>query len=165
MITRSAMFLLLACASVSAAQAPPAPVAQTPALPASESPAQAETPALVPQGFTYDSQGRRDPFVSLMRSGGDEQRAASSRPAGLAGLTIAEISLKGTVASRGGFVAILQGADSKAYIVREGEKLLDGTVGTISQNSITLQQSGDDQFSSDKPREVRKVLRQTDEAQ
>jgi hypothetical protein len=34
----------------------------------------------------------------------------------------------GQLASQGGFVGILQGADNKTYIVRSGDRLLDGSI-------------------------------------
>jgi Tfp pilus assembly protein PilP len=70
--------------------------------------------------------------------------------------------LRGTVRSREGFVAILQGSDQKTYIVRTGDKLLDGTIQTISQNDMVIVQVVNDPLSLEKQREVRKVLRQTE---
>ena len=121
-------------------------------------------PPLEPPGFTYNPEGRRDPFVSLVRRGTTTapRRRGGSRPAGLAGLETAEVTLRGTVRSREGFVAILQGADQKTYIVRAGDKLLDGTVRTISQNDMVILQQVNDPLSLEKQREVRKVLRQAE---
>ena len=119
-------------------------------------------PQLEPQGYTYDPAGRRDPFVSLLRRGADPQNPTSgSRPSGLAGLEANELTLKGTVASQGGFVGILQGADNKTYIVKPGDKLLDGRIRTISQDSMVISQQVNDPLSLEKEREVRKMLRQT----
>lgn len=117
-----------------------------------------------PPGFTYNPEGRRDPFVSLMRRGATTRSGGSSaaRPAGLAGLEVAEVTLRGTVRSREGYVAILQGADQKAYIVRAGDRLFDGTVRTISQNDMVILQQVNDPLSLEKQREVRKVLRQAE---
>jgi hypothetical protein len=92
-------------------------------------------------------------------SGGGAQGA---RPPGLAGLGVNEVTLRGTVQSREGFVAILQGADQKTYIVRPGDKLYDGTVRTISQNETVFLQQVNDPLSLEKQREVRKVLRQVE---
>ena len=163
-----------------AAQAPaPAPAAPAPApaapAPASAAPAPAapapaaattagETP-IEPPGFTYDPDGRRDPFVSLVRRGSTTTRGGTGgavRPAGLAGLETSEVTLRGTVRSREGFVGILQGADQKTYIVRAGDKLFDGTVRTISQNDMVILQQVNDPLSLEKQREVRKVLRQAE---
>ncbi|MEQ1573041.1 MAG: pilus assembly protein PilP [Vicinamibacterales bacterium] len=161
--------LLLAMAAVAAAQTP-APAAQAPtqqtaaaASPAPGDAAAGQAPAAV--GFSYDPADRRDPFVSLLRRGSEtEPRAAGARPPGLPGLETSEITLKGTVAGRTGYVAIVQGSDNKTYIVREGERLLDGTVRAITQNAIVIVQQVNDPLSLEKQREVRKLLRQTEEA-
>lgn len=87
-----------------------------------------------------------------------------SRSAGLAGLETSEVTLKGTLASRGAFVGIVLGVDNKTYIVKAGDRLLDGTVRTISQDSMVITQQVTDPLSLEKQREVRKVLRQTEEA-
>ena len=117
-----------------------------------------------PPGYTYNPDGRRDPFVSLLRRGTTTTRGGpnTARPAGLGGLETAEITLRGTVRSREGFVAILQGSDQKTYIVRAGDRLFDGTVRTISQNDMVILQQVNDPLSLEKQREVRKVLRQAE---
>ena len=118
-------------------------------------------PLIEPTGFTYSIDGRRDPFISLLRRGVETSASpAGARPLGLGGLVVGEITLRGTMRSHEGFVAILQGADQKAYIVRAGDKLADGTVRTISQNDMVIVQQVDDPLSLEKQREVRKVLRQ-----
>lgn len=140
------------------AQAPPAPPPAKEQAPSTGA-GQAEA-----QGYTYDPDGRRDPFVSLLRSGGDGQRQTlGTRPAGLAGLSAGEVALKGTLHGRDGFVGLLQGADNKTYIVKPGDKLLDGTIRTITANAMVILQQVNDPLSLQKEREVRKVLRQADE--
>ena len=66
--------------------------------------------------------------------------------------------------SHGGFVGILQGVDNKTYIVRVGDKLLDGTIRTITADAMVILQQVNDPLSLEKQREVRKLLRQTEEA-
>jgi Tfp pilus assembly protein PilP len=142
-----------------ATQAAPATATPPPAAPA------AAGPALEPQGYTYHPEGRRDPFTSLLLRGSQLQNPTlGARAAGLSGLETSEVTLKGTIASQGGFVGILQGADTKAYIVRAGDRLLDGTIRTITQDSMVVTQQVTDPLSLEKQREVRKVLRQTEEA-
>ena len=166
----SAVALFATTLGVSAAQgkspetspvpAPGAPVT-TPAPTAPTVPG----PELEPQGYTYDPQGRRDPFISLLRRGSDVQRSTLGiRPAGLAGLETSEVTLKGTLASQGTYVGIVQGSDNKTYIVKAGDKLLDGTIRTINPDSMVISQQVTDPLSLEKQREVRKVLRQTEEA-
>ena len=160
-------------AAPAAAPKPAAPAAQTPAKPAAPAATAPAAPAaaapsgpqLEPQGYTYDPQGRRDPFVSLLRRGSDVRRPTLGiRPAGLGGLETSEVTLRGTLASRGSYVGILQGSDSKTYIVKAGDKLLDGTIRTINPDSLVITQQVTDPLSLEKQREVRKVLRQTEEA-
>ena len=164
---RCAVWLLaMGLASASLTAQAPTPAAPTPApqapSPQASAPKGVGTPvALEPPGFAYNPEGRRDPFVSLLRRGtGTRGGTVGSRPAGLAGLEVAEVTLRGTMRSREGFVAILQGADQRTYIVRPGDKLLDGTVRTISQNEMVFAQQVNDPLSLEKQREVRKVLRQ-----
>jgi Tfp pilus assembly protein PilP len=149
-----------------AAQSPAASQASPASLPAPQAgPAPQGGAPIEPQGFDYDAAGRRDPFVSLVRRGADAGRsAAASRPPGLGGLETAEVTLKGTMASRDGYVAILQGADGKTYIVRVGDRLLDGSVRAITQNALVILQQVSDPLSLEKQREVRKTIRQMNEA-
>jgi Tfp pilus assembly protein PilP len=140
-----------------------APAPSTPP-PATAAPAAAD-PLQEPQGYTYNADGRRDPFVSLLRRGSDAQKSPDgARPPGLAGFGAAEVTLKGTLQGREGWVAILQGADSKSYLVKPGDKLLDGTIRTITADAVIILQQVNDPLSLQKQREVRKTLRQAEEA-
>jgi len=168
--------LTVIAALAHAQAAPPAAPAAAPAAPTAAAPA-AETPAAPtaedqtandksgsaaePQGFTYNPEGRRDPFVSLVRRGVD---SAGPKMAGLGGLGTSEVSLRGVLTSEGDFVGILHGVDSKNYIVRVGDKLSDGTIRSISKDSVVIVQQVNDPLSLEKQREVRKLLRQTEEA-
>jgi len=117
-----------------------------------------------PQGFNYTPEGRRDPFVSLLRRGADEHANNGSHVGGLAGIASSEVSLKGTLISHGGYVGILQGLDNKSYIVRVGDKLLDGSIRSITADAMVILQQVNDPLTLEKQREVRKLLRQTEEA-
>jgi len=147
----------------STAKAPAAAAAPATAAPAG---AVAATTALQAQGFTYNPEGRRDPFVNLLQrgSGIDTPSNSGSRPAGLKGLAAGEVTLKGTMASQGSYVGILQGADARTYVVHQGERLLDGTVRSITADALVILQQVNDPLSKETQREVRKVLRQTEEA-
>ena len=152
-------------ASKTAAAAAPATVA---AATTTTTAAQAEKDGVAsvePRGFTYNPEGRRDPFVTLQRRGSDERGSnRGSRPSGLSGISTSEVSLRGTMKSPGGFVGILQGVDNKSYIVRVGDKLFDGSVRSITADAMVILQQVDDPLSLQKEREVRKQLRQTEEA-
>ncbi len=144
----------------SANQAPSGtdPVAAADAVPATT--ADSELSPQEPAGFTYNSEGRRDPFVSLVGQG--TGASTGVRPAGLAGLAVAEVTLRGTLAGRDGFVAMVRGVDQQTYIVRAGDTLLDGVVQSISLDDMVIMQEVNDPLSLESQREVRKLLRQTE---
>ena len=138
-------------------------VAPAPASVTTVSPPGAPTPEQ--SGYNYHSEGRRDPFVSLLRRAADVQRGpAGARPNGLGGLTAGEVNLKGILRGRDGYLGILLGADARSYIVRPGDRLLDGTIRTIAADSLVIVQQLNDPLATQKQREVRKTLRQTEEA-
>ena len=151
---------VLVMAALTQAQTP-TPAAPPPA-PAQAATGKAPGPA---RGFEYNREGRRDPFVSLIGRGTVADRGPQApRGNGLAALETAEVALKGTMLSNNGPVAMLEGADGRTYIVRAGDKLRDGAVRAISQNALVIVQQVNDPLSSEKQREVRKTIRQTDEA-
>lgn len=154
----SAAVLALAIAAnaqtpLAAAPPPAAPVApaQTPAAPSSAAPA----------AFTYNPAGRRDPFISLVGRGSDP-RSVANRPAGVPGLLIGEVNIKGIIRDRGGFIAMIQGSDNKTYVVKPGDRLMDGTVKSILQDAVVFSQDVNDPLSLVKQREIRKPLRSTE---
>jgi Tfp pilus assembly protein PilP len=184
-LVTAALTLLVSGARVSAqapAQKPGAPAAAAPAAPPAaaaaapdasapasgtpEAPAApgAAAPGTAPpaEAYSYNPEGRRDPFVSLLVRGG-ERSAKDVRPTGREGLLIAEVTLRGIVKNGAAYMAMLQGADNKTYIVHAGDKMLDGVVKMISADAIVFAQDVNDPLSLVKEREVRKALRLTEE--
>jgi hypothetical protein len=103
--------------------------------------------------YTYDPEHRLDPFVSLPTRGGDP-RPLNERPAGLAGLSVTDVSLHGLVVNEGVYVAVMQGPDNKTYILRGGELIFDGVVKSVSAEGITFLQEVNDLLSIVNGREV-----------
>jgi type IV pilus assembly protein PilP len=157
--------LALACALPASAQPAAKPQGSSqpasPAAPAATSGAPAAPPPVEQAPYTYDPLGRRDPFVSLLARGSDT-RGASTRAAGLPGVLIAEASVKGIVRDRSGFIAMIQGTGTKTFIVRAGEKLMDGSVKAIAADSVVFLQDVNDPLSMVKQKEVRKPVRSAD---
>lgn len=149
----------LCCGSVVSGQVPSgaaAPPAQAkPAPPDQKQPPEAPPP----ETYTYRSEGRRDPFVSLLNRG-LEPRPAGKPAEGIANLTVAEIVLKGILKSRGSYLAMVQGPNLKTYIVRPKERLVDGVIKDITADSLIIVQDVNDPLSVTKQREVRKTLRE-----
>jgi hypothetical protein len=111
--------------------------------------------------FKYDAEGRRDPFLSLAGRGTDPGTPAM-RPSGISGLTIAEVTVKGIIRDRSGFLAMLESPDHKTYVVRAGAKLFDGSVKAIAPDRVIFSQDVTDPLSLMKQREVPKAVRPVD---
>lgn len=125
-------------------QPPPAPPAQSRAT---------QTP-----GWTYDPQGRRDPFVSL-RSSTTTASTTQNRPPGLAGVTVSEIVIRGIVRSGADYLALAQAPDGRTFQLRRNAKLFDGAVKQIGIDAVVFTQQVNDPLSLVKQREVRKTMK------
>jgi type IV pilus assembly protein PilP len=107
--------------------------------------------------YRYDPQGRRDPFQSLI--GPTPKLDKSNRPDGVPGFLIDEMKLQGVVKTRQGLlVAMVGGPDNKGYIVRVGDKTLDGEVIRITPSSVIFRQEVNDPTRIERFREVVKEL-------
>jgi Tfp pilus assembly protein PilP len=163
-----ALVLAAAVAAPALAQAPP--VAPATAPPPDASPAPDTIKSIIdqelqpdPTGYTYSPQGRRDPFVSLLKPVSADQGARTRRP-GMEGFLIQEVALKGIVRTPKGFTAMLLGTDGKSYFVNVGQRLFDGVIVSIDATTVTLRQEVSDPLSTVKSRDVRKTLYPTEEA-
>jgi Tfp pilus assembly protein PilP len=119
---------------------------------------QTAKPAEAGAPFTYNPEGRRDPFVSLVGKGNDPKTPGARLP-GVPGLLINEVSVKGIVRNSAGFVALIQGPDNKTYVVKAGDRLMDGSVKAIIQDAVVFSQDVNDPLSLVKQKEIRKALR------
>lgn len=175
--------LVVGLAGAARAQQPAAPAAPPAAAPeAAPSPAPgaaATDPSRPPLdveletgGFSYNSGGRRDPFVSLQRPVAAD-RGPKTRKPGMEGFLIQEVALKGIVrtagsgigvAGRPGYIAMFLGADGKSYFVSTGQRLYDGVITAMDATSVTFRQEVTDPLSPVKTRDVRKSLYASEEA-
>jgi type IV pilus assembly protein PilP len=130
--------------------------AQTPAAaaPATAPPAQ--------EPYTYQPDGRRDPFVSLVNGGTELSPARKGE--GLAAFGVSEISVRGVMKTRDRLVAMVQGPDNKTYVIHQGDKLADGVVKSVTTEGLVVVQDITDPLSIQKQREVHKLLRSLEEA-
>jgi len=164
LVTLAPAVLAQAPSPAKPASASQGPQPANPVSMAEAQPPAAATPAPPPQeAYTYRPDGRRDPFVNLLGTGTDA-KLSSRKGEGAAGLTVVEISVRGIMQSRGGFVAMIQGPDNKTYIVHQGDKLLDGTIKSITPQGLVVAQEVNDPLSLIKQREVRKLLRSLEDA-
>jgi Tfp pilus assembly protein PilP len=115
-----------------------------------------------PDSYHYDPQGRRDPFQSLI--GPAPKLQPGQRPVGVPGFLIDEMKLQGVVKTKQGLVAMINGPDNKGYLIRVGDKVLDGEVIRITPSSVTFRQEVNDPTRIERFREVVKELSPTPQA-
>lgn len=142
------------------AEAPPS-TAKPPATPAT--PAVPVQPPAASAPYKYEPAGRRDPFISLLGRGSDPRTSSATRPSGVPGLLISEITVKGIIKDHTGFLAMIQGPDSKTYVIRAGDRVLDGSVKSILTDAVVFSQDVNDPLSLVKQKEIRKSLKSTQE--
>ena len=145
-----------------AAIARSAPAPQASAAPNAAASAPAQTPAVPdPQAtpYSYNAEGRRDPFLGLSNGSADGKSVAKPTAAGIAGIRVDELSVRGIMQSRERLVAMVQGTDNRTYVIHQGDKLADGVVKSITPQGLVLVQDVTDPHATEKTREVRKRLR------
>jgi Tfp pilus assembly protein PilP len=107
--------------------------------------------------YHYDPQGRRDPFQSLI--GPAPKLQPGQRPPGPPGFLIDEIKLQGIVKTKQqGLIAMVNGPDNKGYLIRVGDKVLDGEIIRITPSSVVFRQEVNDPTRIERFREVVKDL-------
>jgi type IV pilus assembly protein PilP len=106
--------------------------------------------------YRYDPQGRRDPFRSLV--GPTPKIEPGQRPPGVPGFLIDEVKLTGIVRTKQGIVGVISGPDNKGYLIRVGDKVLDGEVIRITPSSVVFRQEVNDPTRIERYREVVKDL-------
>ena len=156
------------------AATPPKPATTAPAAPAvpgSGQPAAIASPSSAKPGatppppagepYTYNPENRRDPFVSLLSRG--IEPTTGKRVEGLSGLTTAELMVKGVLQSRGTYIALVSGPDGKTFTAHVNDRLVDGTIRSITPQGLVIMQEVNDPLSLIKQKEVRKGLRATDD--
>jgi len=112
----------------------------------------------------YDDGGRRDPFVSLIAPKAAptpaNSAAARARPvAGLGGLAISDVVVKGLIRSGTTLIALLQGPDGRTYMAKRQDRLQDGVVTRIESDAVVFTERSADAAGVVRARDVRKPIR------
>ena len=94
-------------------------------------------------GIPYKPGNHRDPFWNPEKpktssKTGDEEISRGLPPPGIAGTYIAQAILEGISIREDRMTAVVRGVDKRAYFLREGDRLFDGYLKTIQEDSITL---------------------------
>ena len=83
---------------------------------------------------------------------------------GLSSLATSDLMLRGVLQSRSAYVALVSGPDGKTYSARANDRLLDGVIRSVTPQGIVIMQEVNDPLSLVKQREVRKGLRNAEDA-
>ena len=123
--------------------------------------------ALVPpaqnDGYVYETDGRRDPFMSLINGG--VEPISTVKKDGLRTFMLAEVSVRGVMQTKDALVAMVQGPDNRTYVIHKGDKLADAVVKSVTSQGLIAMQDVSDPLSTQKQREVRKLLRSLEGAE
>ena len=101
---------------------------------------------------SYDSLGRRDPFVSLItpKKGSTDTTPRASH--GLASFMLADVVVTGISRKGSEGMAILQGSDRQSYVARVNDKIADAIIKRIDAQGVVfleLPRPGDTQRPQD----------------
>lgn len=113
---------------------------------------------------TYEDGGRRDPFASLIvpKVAPSTAKTSTARPrpqAGLGGVSVTEVTVKGVVRSGTTMIALLQAPDGRTYMAKRQDRLQDGVVTSIDPDGVVFTARTEDAAGVVRARDVRKALR------
>jgi hypothetical protein len=147
-----------------------AAVVKTPKTP-SKTPAPAKTTATVaesappekkPAARPAGANGRRDPFVSVIRNIGPAAAPGSGCSTGKRCLSIPELVLQGTVKDISGkMMAVVVNSAHRTYTLRENDQVFNGSVEKITTDSIVFREFTKDALGRESAREVVKKISPT----
>jgi len=157
----TALPVLLMAQTPAPTPATAAPAVGAPAPASSKAPTTPAPP--VPEAYSYEPAGRRDPFVSLVARGIDASAISGKRSDGLGGLSTGDVVMSGVLQSQGTYVALLRAPDGKTFPAHVNDKLADGTIRSINAQGMVIMQDVTDPLSLVKVKEVRKGLRASDD--
>jgi type IV pilus assembly protein PilP len=94
--------------------------------------------AAITDGYSYDPQGRRDPFQSMAKLLKLSQSRAELPP--LQRLELSDVKLIGIVSDASGYYGLIQTPDGKGYTVRVGTPMgtNNGTIKSIAEQRIVV---------------------------
>ena len=141
---------------------PPARAAAVPATPAAPAAPEAAPASLQADAYTYNPAGRRDPFQSLIVSGG--KRSMEFLPP-LQRREVSELKLVAVVWGSLGTYGLLEMPDGKGYAVRVGTPVgpNHGVVKRITTKDLTVGERYVDFFGATRTREIVLELRSREE--
>ncbi|MBN2054959.1 hypothetical protein JW905_08550 [bacterium] len=83
----------------------------------------------------FDPKIDRDPFDSLIKGLGPENPPGGNSPNFI---PISDLTLKGIMRVPNGYLAIFMGVNGKSYLLKEGDRVYDGTIMRIEENKVVF---------------------------
>jgi len=105
--------------------------------------------------FTYNPEGRRDPFKDLL--GGREIREKTAST-GIGDLSVENLVLIGIIKSKKGFTAIVGTTQGFPYFVSSGDKFSDGYVLSITETQVVFRKTHERGIPLMRPRDIIKEI-------
>ncbi len=140
--------LLLLCLSI--AGLAPLLAQETTATPPPEG-----TPALTVQtGFTFNPEGRRDPFKDLLAGRDMREKSVGGEPQ----IFIDDLVLFGIVKNKGVFTALIGMPQGFPAFAKVGDKFADGYVLSISETQVVLRKTHERGIPLVRPRDIIKEI-------
>jgi len=122
------------------------------ALFAQENPAgsqEEEKPALQPAApYTFNPEGRRDPFKDLLGGSNVRERTSDSQ------ISVEDLILIGIIKDKAGFTAIVGTNQGFPDFVHVGDKYSDGYVLSITESQIVFRKTSDRGIPLVRPRDI-----------
>ena len=115
-------------------------------------PGAAQTVAPTP-GFTYNPEGRRDPFKDLL-AGGVRERAATGEPQ----VFIDDLILFGIVKNKKTYTAMIGMPQGFPMFVKVGDKFTDGFVLSITESQVVFRKTHERGMPLMRPRDIVKEI-------
>jgi len=106
-----------------------------------------------PTGFTYNPEGRRDPFKDLL-AGSVRERAATGEPQ----VFIDDLVLFGIVKNNKVYTAMVGMPQGFPMFVKVGDKFADGYVLSISESQVVLRKTHERGIPLMRPRDIIKEI-------
>ncbi len=107
-----------------------------------------------PPAFTYNPEGRRDPFKNLLARGTQPPSPATGEPQ----VFIDDLILSGIVKNKDGYTAMIGISQGFPMFVKVGYKFTDGFVLSISETQVVLRKTHERGIPLMMPRDIVKEI-------
>ncbi|MBS3818502.1 hypothetical protein KGY73_03245 [bacterium] len=105
--------------------------------------------------YSYQSQGRRDPFRNLLAG---KEVKETDKAQGIPQISIDEVVLIGIVKAKGRYTAIISSPQEFPYYIHEGDKFSNGFVLSIEKNKVIFRKTKERGIPLLKPKDIVKEI-------